>query len=89
MTRRVTLLCLALVVAGCAHIEDAPPASSAAPAGAAVAPPASPLGSPFGDYLTAAGFASLGAGFRLVPSSGDDPDDEDISVRQPPLRRGG
>ena len=44
--------------------------------------------SPFGEYLTAAGFASLGAGFRLV-TSGSDAADEDLNDPAPPLRRGG
>lgn len=45
--------------------------------------------SPFGEYLTAAGFASLGAGFRLVASGPDAADDEDLGEAAPPLRRGG
>jgi ATP-dependent Lhr-like helicase len=33
---------------------------------------------PFGEYLTAAGFAALGAGFRLVGSGGDHPDSDEL-----------
>ncbi|HZO24561.1 MAG TPA: DEAD/DEAH box helicase [Chloroflexota bacterium] len=44
--------------------------------------------SAFGDYLSAAGFSGLGAGFRLVSSAPDAPDD-DLGEAVPPLRRGG
>jgi hypothetical protein len=44
--------------------------------------------SPFGAYLTAAGFQALGAGFRLVASGGDGVGD-DPGEDAPPLRRGG